>query len=68
LTSTSSLRLATKRSLQDSYLAAADTACASFSNESIRLEPERDDKKRIKVNVHTPLLALLSNGNTLRAQ
>jgi hypothetical protein len=49
--STSSLRLAEKRSLQDSYLAATNTACASFSNESICLEAERDDKKRIKVNV-----------------
>jgi hypothetical protein len=39
---TSALRLAKKRSLQDSYLAASNTACASFSNESIRLEAERE--------------------------
>ena len=65
--STTSMRLAEKRSLRDVELAAAKRVCESLSNKSFRLEAVIDDQRRIKVNVETkePLLLARMAGKTV---
>ena len=66
--STTSERLAVKRSLRDmEQISAANKACASFSNKSICLVAVFDDQRRIKVHVETkePLLLARMEGKTV---